>query len=235
MAPDGERPFTAAALQGFEDPEGSGEGARHRRQVAGGSRPPVQHGHAAPGGSVRPHRQHGRTAPQRHPPAMATCYLRSAIPGSDMREPVPGDQLRPEFSTMSGGSIIRALNRCQQAAFAGKQRLTYTSQGSVHETPGEKPRLGGITKAGNSHARRVLVEGAWAYRHPARISYQLQRRVERAPAFAQEIAWKAQVRLCKRFHRLVARGKHPNQVTIAIAREMAAFLWDIARQVPVAI
>ena len=71
--------------------------------------------------------------------------------------------------------------------------------------------------------------------YPARISYQLQRRVERAPDFAQEIAWKAQVRLCKRYRRLVARGKHPNQVTIAIAREMAAFLWDIARQVPVEI
>ena len=95
-------------------------------------------------------------------------------------------------------------------------------------------RQGGITKAGNTHARRALVEGAWTYRHPAKISRHLQLRLETLPAEAQAIGWKAQVRLCKRYRQLIARGKHANQVVVAIAREMAAFAWAIARTVPLA-
>ena len=98
---------------------------------------------------------------------------------------------------------------------------------------GERRRQGSITKAGNSHARRVLVEGAWAYRYPAKVSRHLQLRVETVPKAIQEISWKAQVRLCKRYRRLVARGTNINQVVVALAREMAAFVWAIAREVAV--
>ena len=89
-------------------------------------------------------------------------------------------------------------------------------------------------KTGNSHARRVLIEGAWAYRYPAKVSRHLQLRLEHVPKVIQDISWKAQVRLCKRYRRLVARGKNVNQVVVAIAREMAAFVWAIAREVAVA-
>ena len=123
------------------------------------------------------------------------------------------------------GDLSRFQNPRQLASYLGLIPSEHSS--------GPRRRLGGITKAGNSHARRVLVEGAWAYRFPAKVSRQLQVRLERAPAFAQAIAWKAQVRLCKRYKRLTARGKHPNLVTVAIARAMAAFMWDIARQVAV--
>ena len=101
-------------------------------------------------------------------------------------------------------------------------------------TSGDRRRQGGITKAGNSHARRALVEGAWAYRYPAKVSRHLQLRLEKLPAEIQTISWKAQVRLCKRYRQLTARGKHVNQVVVAIAREMAACAWAIARLVPVA-
>jgi transposase len=113
-----------------------------------------------------------------------------------------------------------------------RQLMAYLGLVPSEHSSGPRRRLGGITKAGNSHARRVLVEAAWAYRFPAKVSRQLQCRLENAPPWAQEISWKAQLRLCKRYRRLLARGKHPNQVTVAIARELAAFLWDIARQVP---
>jgi len=89
-----------------------------------------------------------------------------------------------------------------------------------------------MTKAGNTHARRVLVEGAWAYRYPAKVSRHLQLRLETQPQIIQDISWKAQVRLCKRYRRLVARGKHANGVTVAIARELLGFMWDIARELP---
>ena len=75
---------------------------------------------------------------------------------------------------------------------------------------------------------------AWAYRYPAKVSRHLQLRLERVPAEVQAIGWKAQVRLCKRYRQLTARGKHVNQVVVAIAREMAAFAWAIARIVPLA-
>jgi transposase len=98
---------------------------------------------------------------------------------------------------------------------------------------GERRRQGAITKAGNSHARRVLVEGAWAYRYPAKVSRHLQLRLETQPKVIQDISWKAQVRLCKRYRRLIARGKHANQVVVAIARELIGFMWAIAKEVSV--
>jgi transposase len=100
-------------------------------------------------------------------------------------------------------------------------------------TSAERRRQGSITKAGNSHARRVLVEGAWSYRYPAKVSRHLQLRLEKQPKRIQDISWKAQVRLCKRYRRLVARGKHANVVIVAIARELAGFMWAIAKEVPI--
>ena len=101
------------------------------------------------------------------------------------------------------------------------------------DASGEQRRPGAITNAGNSHARRALVEGAWAYRYPAKVSRHLQLRLEKQPKIIQDISWKAQVRLCKRYRRLVSRGKHANVVTVAIARELTGFMWAIAKEVPI--
>jgi len=96
---------------------------------------------------------------------------------------------------------------------------------------GTSRRLGEITKTGNGHARRVLVEAAWNYRFAARISRILQVRQEDQPAAVRAIAWRAQLRLCQRYRRLSARGMQPNKVCVAIARELAGFVWDLGRQV----
>jgi transposase len=98
---------------------------------------------------------------------------------------------------------------------------------------GERRRQGHITKTGNSHARRALIEGAWAYRYPAKVSRHLQLRLEKLPKPLQDISWRAQVRLCQRSRQLIARGKHANQVVVALARELVAFMWAIAKQVAV--
>ena len=76
----------------------------------------------------------------------------------------------------------------------------------------------------------MLIEGAWTYRFPARMSRVLQERQEGLPQIVRAIAWKAQVRLCARYRRLMAAGKRQTVVTTAIAREMAAFLWAIGRE-----
>jgi transposase len=96
---------------------------------------------------------------------------------------------------------------------------------------GETVRRSGLTLAGNRHARRALVEAAWTYRYPARVSETLRIRLEGLPKAVRDIAWKAQVRLCARYKRLRATGKKLPVVVAAIAREMAAFLWAIGREV----
>lgn len=98
---------------------------------------------------------------------------------------------------------------------------------------GLKHRTGAITKTGSSHVRRVLTEAAWAYRHPARRTAQLRRRLEGQPEAVQDLAWKTQLRLCGRYRRLVGRGKQHNKVITAIARELVGFLWATARLVAV--
>jgi transposase len=115
-----------------------------------------------------------------------------------------------------------------------RKLMSYLGLTPSEYSSGERRRQGGITKGGNSHARRALVEGAWAYRYPAKVSRHLQLRLEKLPAEIQGIGWKAQVRLGRRYRQLIARGKHANQVVVAIAREMAAFVWAIARTVPLA-
>ena len=84
---------------------------------------------------------------------------------------------------------------------------------------GERRRQGSMTTAGNTHARRARVEGAWAYRYPAKVSRHLPLRLEKQPKIVQDISWKAHVMLCKRYRQLSARGKHANQVVVAMARE----------------
>jgi transposase len=123
------------------------------------------------------------------------------------------------------GDLTRFDNPRQLMKFLGLIPSEYSS--------GERRRQGSMTKAGTTHARRALVEGAWSYRYPAKVSRHIQLRLEQQPKAIQDISWKAQVRLCKRFRRLMARGKNANQVVVAIARELVSFMWAIAKQVPV--
>lgn len=99
---------------------------------------------------------------------------------------------------------------------------------------GTRRKLGEITKAGNSHVRRVLVESAWAYAHPARVTPILQKRLEKQTKRVREISWKAQLRLCGKYRRLKKRGKPQQQTVTAIARELVGFIWAIAREVRLA-
>ena len=112
-----------------------------------------------------------------------------------------------------------------------RQLMAYLGLVPSESSTGERVRRGGITKAGNGRARRVLIEGAWTYRFRARMSRLLQERQAGLPKAVCDIAWKAQLRLCSRYRKLMARGKRQGVVTTAIAREMAAFLWAIGREV----
>ncbi len=112
-----------------------------------------------------------------------------------------------------------------------RQLMAFLGLIPSERSTGETVRRGGLTLAGNRRARRVLIEGAWTYRYPARVSETLRPRLEGLPKAVRDIAWKAQIRLCARYRRLTAAGKKTPVVIAAIAREMAAFLWAIAHQI----
>jgi transposase len=104
---------------------------------------------------------------------------------------------------------------------------------SEHST-GERVRRGPITKTGNAHLRRVLVEAAWAYRHRNVVGPTLAARRRGCPAEIVRLARKAQDRLHRKFWRLVSRGKPHQVAVVAVARELAGFTWAMAQHFPVA-
>jgi transposase len=100
---------------------------------------------------------------------------------------------------------------------------------SEHSSGGSR-RRGRITRTGNSHARRILVESAWHYRRQPRMSKAIRARNDKVSAAVRAIAWKAQQRLHKRLSRLMGRGKPATQAATAVARELVGFVWAIARE-----
>ena len=112
-----------------------------------------------------------------------------------------------------------------------RKLMAYLGLVPSESSSGDKRRLGKITKCGNSRARRLLIEGAQTYKHKANISTELQKRQEGLSKEIVDIAWQAQLRLCRRYQRLMQKGKHRNVVVTAIAREMIAYIWAISREV----
>jgi transposase len=98
---------------------------------------------------------------------------------------------------------------------------------------GASRRQGAITRCGNKHARRMLVEAAWNNRFKAQVSRCLEVRQEGQPQVIRQISWKAQLRLSKRWRSLaMGRKLNQNKICVAIARELAGFVWDVARHTP---
>ncbi len=159
--------------------------------------------------------------------------------GEQIRALVPDWPLAPVVTALQAMRGVAFLSAVVLAAEVGdfrrfanpRQLMAWLGLVPSEHSSGAKVERFGITKAGNGRARRVLVEGAWSYRFPARVTSLIQARLDEVPDEVRAIAWKAQVRLCARYRRLVATGKNANLVTTAIAREMAAFAWAIACQV----
>jgi transposase len=114
---------------------------------------------------------------------------------------------------------------------SSRKLMAYLGLIPSEDSSGQRRRQGSITKAGNSSARRAMVEAAQAYAHPARVSWVIARRQTGLARIITDIAWKAQLRLCARFRKLSARRLPRNKVIVAIARELSGFVWAIARQV----
>jgi len=156
-----------------------------------------------------------------------------------IREVLPSWELAPvvtALQAMRGVALITAVTVIAELGDLKRfdnprQLMGYLGLVPSEHTTGPNRRTGSITKAGNGHVRKALVEAAQTYRLPARISKNLLERQEGLPKVICDIAWKAQVRLCTRFRKMIARGKKNQTVVCAIARELCAFMWAIAREV----
>ncbi len=160
--------------------------------------------------------------------------IEDAIPNWDFAPVVSALQaLRGVNTTIAAtlvaeiGDISRFENPRQLMAWLGLVPSEHSS--------GTTTRRGSLTKTGNALARTMLIEAGWSYRHPPKEGPRYLKRVEHLPQEILDIGWKAQTRLCKRFRHLSRAGKPQPRVLAAIARELAGFIWDIARKTPVAV
>jgi transposase len=134
------------------------------------------------------------------------------------------------LDVLSAFTLVAEIGDMGRFASA-RELMGYLGLVPSEHSSGAAVRKGAITKTGNAHARRVLTEAAWNYRFGARIARGLSLRQEGVAEPIRAISWKAQLRLCARFRALSARGVHQNKVCVAVARELAGFIWAIARQV----
>jgi len=130
------------------------------------------------------------------------------------------------IAQVSAATIVAEVGELSR--FARAPQLTgYSGLGAREDSSGDRRRRGGITKTGNAHLRRVVVEAAWAYRHRPAVGAALRKRQATLSEDVKAIAWKAQHRLHTRYRRLLGRGKCQQQVVTAVARELLGFIWAI--------
>ena len=147
-----------------------------------------------------------------------------------MRAVIQGLQALRGVARLSAVSIVAEVGELCRFERA-RQLMGYTGVGPSEHSSGERVRRYGITKAGNAHLRRIVIEASWAYRHRPSRSDVLKQRQRALSAPITEIAWKAQHRLHDRYCKLLARGKTKQHAVVAVARELLGFIWAIGVQV----
>ena len=150
-----------------------------------------------------------------------------------MRAVIEALQALRGIAQVSAVTVVAELGEFSRFARA-KQLMGYGGIVPSEDSSGERRRRGNITKAGNAHLRRVVVEAAWAYRHRPAVGTTLRKRQEKVSEEIKEIAWKAQQRLHERYRKLLAKGKNKGVVVTAVGRELLGFIWAIGIQVETA-
>ena len=156
--------------------------------------------------------------------------IREAVPEWSLAQHVVALQAMRGIDLITAVGLLAEIGDLSRFE-SPRQLMAYLGLVPSERSTGDRVRRGSITKAGNTRARRLLVESAWSYRYPARVSKEKQAKVEAAPRTVREIAWKAQTRLCGRFRTLTRNGKKSTIVATAVARELSAFVWAINREV----
>jgi transposase len=143
-----------------------------------------------------------------------------------IREVVKGLQALRGIAEISAVTIVAELGSITRFNTA-RQLMGYSGAVPTEDSSGQRTRRGSITKTGNAHLRRIIVEAAWSYRYRPTIGPRLRKRQEGVPEPIKEIAWKAQVRLHKRSMKLAAAGKDQRKIITAVGRELLGFIWAI--------
>lgn len=147
-----------------------------------------------------------------------------------MREVIQALQALRGIAEISAVTVVSELG--QMSRFPGARELMgYSGAVASEDSSGKRVQRGGITKTGNAHLRRVVVEAAWAYRYPPNLGATLRKRQEGLTEEVKQIAWKAQHRLHKRYRSLAARGKDKQKIVTAVGRELLGFIWAIGNKV----
>ena len=144
-----------------------------------------------------------------------------------MQAVIQGLQALRGVAHISAVTIASELGNISSRFESARKLMGYCGVFPSEDSSGKRKRQGSITKAGNAHLRRIVVESAWCYRHRPSVGARLRGRQEGVPAEITEIAWKAQNRLHKRYMKLVMAGKDHRKVMTAIARELLGFIWAI--------
>lgn len=145
-----------------------------------------------------------------------------------MQEVIRGLQALRGIAHISAVTIATELGNVSSRFETARKLMGYSGAFPSEDSSGNRIRKGGITKAGNAHLRRIVMESAWCYRHLPRVGEKLRKRHQGIPADIIEIAWKAQHRLHKRYVKLSMAGKDPRKIIIAVGRELLGFIWAIA-------
>jgi transposase len=158
---------------------------------------------------------------------------------SALEELVQDTVLAPLVKALQAFRGISALSAITIAAEVGGdlrrfatagQFMSYVGLTPSEDSTGQRRRQGRITRCGNGHLRRILVESAWHYRHAPAMSKELRRRNQGVAEGVRRIAWEAQKRLNKRLYHLIHAGKSSQKSVVALARELAGFIWSIGQE-----
>jgi transposase len=144
-----------------------------------------------------------------------------------MQEVIRGLQALRGVAHISAVTIAAELGNISSRFESARKLMGYSGAFPSENTSGKRVRRGGITKAGNAHLRRIVVESAWSYRHWPRVGEKLRKRQQGISAEITEIAWKAQNRLHQRYIKLSMAGKEQKKIVTAIGRELLGFIWAI--------
>jgi transposase len=144
-----------------------------------------------------------------------------------MQELIRGLQALRGIAHISAVTIASELGNVSSRFESARKLMGYSGAFPSENSSGNRIRKGAITKAGNAHLRRIVMESAWCYRHLPRVGEKLRKRQQGIPAEIIEIAWKAQNRLHKRYTKLAMAGKDQRKVITAVGRELLGFIWAI--------
>ena len=147
-----------------------------------------------------------------------------------MRAVIEALQALRGIAQVSAVTIVAEVGTLSRFA-RPRQLMGYSGAVPSEDTSGERTRRGGITKTGNAHLRRIVIEAAWAYQHRPSIGRALRQRQTIVTPEVKELAWKAQHRLHARYRHLTAKGKCRLEVVTAVSRELLGFIWAIGVQV----